>query len=48
MTQKEKKIPIAVYESDHARMFELKCAWRLDTYAETLRKLLEKASKTEA
>lgn len=50
---KEKKIPIAVYESDHDFLRQIGHAWYIDTYADIIRELIAKykallATKTEA
>ncbi|MGQ9624791.1 MAG: hypothetical protein ACUVT9_05410 [Candidatus Bathycorpusculaceae bacterium] len=36
---------IKIYEDTKQRLFELKCAWRLHSFDETIQKLILKASK---
>jgi len=41
--EKMKSVPIRIKEDTYHALFELKCAWRLKSFDETIKKLLQKA-----
>jgi hypothetical protein len=40
-------IPIKVSEKTHSDLFELKCAWRLKSFDETIQKLIKKVGNSD-
>jgi predicted CopG family antitoxin len=42
------KTSIKIEEDTYHELFELKCAWRLKSFDETIKKLLQKAKKRES
>jgi hypothetical protein len=38
-------VPLKISKKTHHDLFELKCAWRLHTFDETIQKLIKKASE---